>query len=83
MVKVNSSFMKILDPEQERILKGEIRQEEHHKESKDSKVKSPIEYENDQVWTLSFDGSKSKKISGAGVELISPTRETYLEAHRL
>ena len=49
VVKVNSSCMKILDPEQERISEGEIRQEEHHKESKDLKVKSPIEYENNQV----------------------------------
>ena len=42
-----------------------------------------MEYENDQMWTLSFDGSKSKNGSWASVELVSPTRETYLVAHRL
>lgn len=35
------------------------------------------------IWTLRFDGSKSKQGSGAGYELISPTGETYLAAHRL
>lgn len=36
-----------------------------------------------QTWTLRFDGSKSKRGAGAGIELISPTSETYLAAYRL
>lgn len=36
-----------------------------------------------QTWTLRFDGSKSKRGAGAGVELISPTGETYLASYWL
>ena len=75
--------MEILKPCHEIIQQGEIGQEEHHREIKDSKVKPLKKYTNNQIWTLSFDGPKSKKGSGASVELVSPTRETYLAAHWL
>lgn len=39
--------------------------------------------EKDGIWTLRFDGSKTKHGVGAGFELISPIGATYLEAHRL
>lgn len=37
----------------------------------------------DQVWTLRFDGSRSKKGAGAGFELITPNGEAYLATHVL
>ena len=74
--------MEILEPQHERVQEGEIRLEEYDKKIRESKVKPPVEYPNDQVWTLSFDRSKSKKVSGVGVELVSPIRKTYLAAHR-
>ena len=62
--------MEVLEPQHERIQEDEIGKEEHHKESKESKVKPPIgyeNYENYQAWTLSFNGSKSKKGSKGNV----------------
>lgn len=43
-----------------------------------NKVTSP-----NQTWTLRFDGSKSKRGARAGVDVISPTDETYLASYRL
>lgn len=49
----------------------------------ETRVQSPNTSTDNQVWTLRFDGSKSKKGNGAGFELVSPTGEAYLGAYRL
>lgn len=50
---------------------------------KDVHVQLPSTLTKNQVWTLRFNGSKSKKGNGAGFELISSTGEAYLGAYRL
>lgn len=39
--------------------------------------------EEDQVWTLRLDGSKSKQGLGVRFKLVSPSRKIYMAAHRL
>ena len=43
---------------------------------------SPPEEDN-KVWILKFDGSRSKKGAGAGVELIFPKNDSSFAAYRL
>ena len=50
----------------------------------ESKISQKEKYQGSKgVWTLRFDGSKTKQGAGAGFELVSPTGATYLKAHRL
>ena len=58
----------------------EVKKNDEIGKSKDSQKDHQ---EGNEVWTLRFDGSKTKQGARAGFELISPTGTTYLEAHRL
>ena len=60
---------------------AEIKEDDEINESESLQKEKHLE--RNEVWTLRFDGSKTKQGAGAGFELVSPTGTTYLEAHRL
>lgn len=74
-----------LSSEEERIQEiNKVQEDNLVAEIQENEISSPKQLQDqEQVWTLRFDGSKSRKGNGAGYELISPSGETYLSALRL